>query len=147
MNMIFDKKQIDQLHEGLTLRPAQWSDFEAVVDLVRVVLTADGDAISAVTPDELEREWKTEGFSLETDVFIVATADGHVVGYEEFVNRHAHAALQGDGYVHPDFRGLGIGTTLLCTLEERARQEMRLAEPDLRVAIMNGMSATDKVSR
>jgi len=147
MNMISDKKQIDQLSEGLTLRPAQWSDLEAVVDLVRDVLTADGDAISVVTPAELEREWKTEGFKLETDVFIVATADGRVVGYEEFVNRHAHAALQGDGYVHPDFRGLGIGTTLLCVLEERARKEISLAEPDLRVSIMNGMSATDKVAR
>ena len=42
-----------------TLRPAQWSDLEAVVDLVRDVLTADGDATSAVTPDELEREWKS----------------------------------------------------------------------------------------
>ncbi len=147
MNMIFDKKQIDQLHEGLTLRPAQWSDLNAVVDLVRVVLTADGDAISAVTPGELEREWKTEGFTLETDVFIVATADGYVVGYEEFVNRHAHAALQGDGYVHPDFRGLGIGTTLLRALEERACKEMELAEPDLRVYIVNGMSAADKAAR
>jgi len=130
-----------------TLRPAQWSDLEAVVDLVRVVLTADGDAISAVTSGELEREWKTEGFTLETDVFIVATADGHVVGYEEFVNRHAHAALQGDGYIHPDFRGLGIGTTLIRALEKRARKEMELAEPDLRVYIINGMSAADKAAR
>src|SRR5258706_7073907 len=147
MNMIFDKKQIDQLHEGLTLRPAQWSDLEAVVDLIRVVLTADGDAISAVTPGELEREWKTDGFTLETDVFIVATADGRVVGYEEFVNRHVHATLQGDRYVHPDFRGLGIGTTLLRALEERACKEMELAEPDLRVYIVNGMSAAEKVAR
>jgi len=146
MNMITDKKQIDQLATGLTLRAAQWSDLEAVVALVRDVLTADGDAVSATTPGELEREWKTEGFVLETDAFVVTNADGHVVGYEEFVNRHAHAALQGDGYVHPDFRGLGIGTTLLRALEERARKEMELAEPDLRVAIMNGMSAADKVS-
>src|SRR6476660_9123826 len=101
MNMISDKKQIDQLHAGLTLRPAQWSDLNAVVELVRDVLTADGDAISAVTPGELEREWKTEGFTLETDVFVVTDTNGRVVGYEEFVNRHVHAALQGDGYVHP----------------------------------------------
>jgi len=36
------------------LRTAQWSDLNAVVDLVRDVLTADGDAVSAVTPGELE---------------------------------------------------------------------------------------------
>lgn len=135
------------LAEGFTLRPVQWSDLEAVVAVIRDVLTADGDAVSAVTPGELEREWKTEGFVLETDVFVVTNADGRVVGCEEFVNRHAHAALQGDGYVHPDFRGLGIGTTLLRALEERARNEMELAEPDLRVHIINGMSAADKAAR
>ena len=53
------------------IRPAEWSDLEEVTDLIRVVLTADGDAISAVTSGELEREWKTEDFTLETDVFIV----------------------------------------------------------------------------
>src|SRR5512143_468568 len=129
------------------LRTAQWRDLNAVVDLVRDVLTADGDAVSAVTPGEMEREWKSEGFTLETDAFVVTNVDGRVVGFEEFVNRHAHAVLQGDGYVHPDFRGLGIGTTLLRALEERARQEMQLAEPDLRVTIMTGMSAADKVAR
>ena len=129
------------------LRPAQWSDLEAVTDLIRVVLTADGDATSAVTPNELEREWKSEGFTLEIDAFVAVNDHGRVVGFEEFGNRHAHASLQGDGYVHPDFRGLGIGTALLRALEERACQEMKLAEPDLRVYIMNGMSAADKVSR
>ena len=132
---------------NLKLRTAQWSDLNAVVDLVRDVLTADGDAVSAVTPGELEREWQAEGFMLETDVFLVTTPDGRVVGYEEFVNRHAHAALQGDGYVHPDFRGLGIGTALLQALEERACKEMELAERDLRVYIINGMSAADKSAR
>jgi len=132
---------------NLKLRTAQWSDLNAVVDLVRDVLTADGDAVSAVTPGELEREWQAEGFMLETDVFLVTTPDGRVVGYEEFVNRHAHAALQGDGYVHPDFRGLGIGTALLQALEERACKEMELAERHLRVYIINGMSAADKSAR
>jgi mycothiol synthase len=131
----------------LKLRTAQWSDLNAVVDLIRDVLTADGDAVSAVTPAELEREWKSEGFVLETDAFLVTTAYGRVVGYEEFVNRHAHAALQGDGYVHPDFRGLGIGTALLQALEERARKEIELAEPDLRVYIINTMSAADTSAR
>jgi mycothiol synthase len=129
------------------LRTAQWRDLNAVVDLIRDVLTADGDAVSAVSPGELEREWKAEGFTLEADAFVVTNADGRVVGFEEFVNRHAHAVLQGDGYVHPDFRGLGIGTALLQALEERARKEMELAEPDLRVYIINGMSAADKAAR
>ncbi|MEP6895009.1 MAG: GNAT family N-acetyltransferase [Chloroflexota bacterium] len=145
MNMAIDTKI--GLGAGLALRPAQWSDLEAVANLIRDVLTADGDAVSAVTPAELEREWKSEGFVLDTDAFVVVNFNGQVIGFEEFNNRHAHAALQGDGYVHPDFRRLGIGTALLRALEIRACKEMELAEPDLRVYIINGMSAADKVSR
>ena len=50
MNISFDKKQTFMLHTGMQLRTAQWSDLNAVVDLIREVLTADGDAVSAVTP-------------------------------------------------------------------------------------------------
>ena len=86
--MTLDKKQTSTLNAGLTLRPAQWSDLEAVANLVRDVLTVDGDAVSAVTPAELKREWKSEGFVLETDAFVVVNANGVVVGFEEFNNRH-----------------------------------------------------------
>jgi len=129
------------------VRAAQWNDLEAVTDLIREVLTADGDAMSAVTVSELEREWKTEGFTLETDAWVAVTQDGRIVGCEEFNHRHAHAYFSGDGYVHPEFRGLGIGTALLRMVIERACKEMELAEPDLRVYIRNGMSGADQSAR
>jgi ribosomal protein S18 acetylase RimI-like enzyme len=66
-----------------------------------------------------------------------------VIGYEEFDNRAQHAMLSGDGYVHPNFRNLGVGTVLLRALDERARQEMTLAAPDLRVFIRNGLDVKD----
>ena len=34
-----------------TLRSVQWSDVEAVADVMRDVLAADGDEMSAVTPE------------------------------------------------------------------------------------------------
>jgi mycothiol synthase len=135
------------LAPGLRLRTARWTDLQPVTQLILDVCTADGDPTVAVTSEELEREWKSPGFELEKDAWVVETADGHIVGYEEFTNRHAHASLMGDGYVHPDDHGLGIGTTLLRALEARARAEMELAEPDLRVFIRNGMMAGDMVSR
>ncbi len=67
-------------------------------------------------------------------------------GYEEFVNRYAHASMMGDGYVHPDTMGLGIGTTLLHALEKRARYELDLAEPEHRVYIRNSMAMNDTVA-
>ena len=133
--------------ERFTVRPTQWTDLQAVTTLIREVLTADGDAMSAVTSAELAREWQSEGFSLETDAWVAVMEDGRVVGCEEFNHRHAHAYFNGDGYVHPEFRGLGIGTALLRKVEERARAEMQLADPDLRVYIRNGMSGADQAAR
>ena len=133
--------------KSLELRAARWADLEPVAQLILDVCTNDGDATIAVSSEELRVEWETPGFNLETDAWVVTTADGRMVGYEEFVNKYAHASLQGDGYVHPDFMGLGIGTTMLHALEERARQEMTLADPKQRVFIRNGMSIGDTVSR
>ncbi|HEX2997890.1 MAG TPA: GNAT family N-acetyltransferase [Anaerolineales bacterium] len=131
------------LAQGLKLRPAGWADLEPVTQLILDVCTADGDPTVATTSEELAREWKSPGFELEKDAWVVETTDRHIVGYEEFVERHAHAHLVGDGYVHPDYRGLGIGTTMLRAVEVRAREELKLAEPDLRVFIRNGMAVGD----
>ena len=136
-----------RLEPGLKLRTAQWADLEPVAQLILDVCTNDGDAAVAVSPEELRSEWEIPGFNLESDAWVVTTADGRVVGYEEFVNRYAHASLQGDGYVHPDFMGKGIGTAMLRALEQRARKEIELAEPEHRVFIRNGMSIGDSVSR
>lgn len=129
------------------LRAARWTDLEPVAQLILDVCTSDGDATMAVSPAVLKNEWKNPGFNLETDAWVMTTADGRVVGYEEFVDRHAHVSLQGDGYVHPDFMGKGIGTAMLHALEKRARKEMELADPEHRVFIRNGMAIGDTVSR
>ncbi len=135
------------LDTGLSLRPTQWADVKPVAKLILDVCTADGDPTVAVTPEELERDWKSPGFDLEKNAWVVETDDGRIVGYEEFNDRHAHASLMGDGYVHPEYMGRGVGTAMLRAAEARARDEMKLAEPDLRVFIRNGMSIGDTVSR
>lgn len=131
------------LDSEFTLRPAHWPDLEAVARLIYDVCAADGDEVLAVSPDELRVEWETPGFDLARDARVVTTSDGHVVGFEEFNFRDGHASLQGDGYVHPDFMGRGIGTALMRALETRAREEIPLAAPDLRVFIRNGMSMSE----
>lgn len=135
------------LDSSLILRHAAWSDLEPVTQLILDVCTADGDPTVAVTSEELAREWKSEDFTLETDAWVVEAPSGQIVGYEEFSNRHVHAVLGGDGYVHPDYLGRGIGTAMLRALDERALEEMKLAEPDLRVYIRNGLSIGDTVGR
>jgi mycothiol synthase len=133
------------LDPSLKLRPVKWSDLEAVAQLIYDVCAADGDAVVAVTPEELKHEWETPGFDLERDAFLVETNDGRLVGYEEFFNEHEHARLRTDGYVHPDFKGGGIGTALLRRVEQRAREELELAEPDVRVSLCSTTDQRDAV--
>lgn len=134
------------LDPSLKLRSVQWGDLDAVTQLIYEACAADGDTVVAVTADELKHEWQTPGFDLEADAFLVETRDGHVVGYEEFFNEYEHAKLRTDGYVHPDVRGRGIGTALLRIIEQRARDEMTLAGPDLRVSLHSTIDNRDPVS-
>lgn len=130
----------------LILRAAQWEDRDAVAQLIYEVCEADGDATVAVTPEELENEWKTEGFTLERDAFVMQTSAGSIVGYEEFFNEHEHYNLRTDGYVHPKFTKQGIGTTLLRRIEARAREEIQRAQPDLRVFLRSTIDNRDEAS-
>lgn len=128
---------------GLRLRPARWADLNAVAQLIYDVCEADGDTTVAVTPEELQNEWQNFSFNLETDAFVMETLDGRIVGFEEFGNEHGYFSLRTDGYVHPRFKGMGIGTTLLRAVEERARGEMALAKPGLRVFLHSTLDRHD----
>jgi mycothiol synthase len=138
---------INHLPPGFTLRSAAWDDLGAVTQLIYKVCEADGDTTVSVSKDDLKREWLTPGFSLEKDSWVVSAPDGQLVGFEVFNNIHEHASLEGDGYVHPQFKDLGIGSVLLEKLDARACQEVHLAAPDLRVFIRNGLDTDDKSGR
>jgi mycothiol synthase len=132
------------LDPSLTLRPLRWTDLEGVAKLIYDVCEADGDTTVALTPEELRNEWNTPGFNLETDAFVVETKDGRVVGFEELTDNNEHIEWQTDGYVHPEFKGLGIGTSLLRKIGGRAQEQLELAEPGLRVTLRSIMDNKDE---
>jgi mycothiol synthase len=132
------------LDPSLKLRPARWEDINAIANLSHEVAKMEGDASFVMTAEELANAWRSEGFLVERDVFVVETQNGRVVGSEEFYNESGHFKLKADGCVHPEFRGLGIGTSLLEKAVERAKAEMELAEPDLRVFLQTGFNNKDE---
>ncbi|MEP7135201.1 MAG: GNAT family N-acetyltransferase [Chloroflexota bacterium] len=134
------------LDPSLNLRPARWSDLNAVAKLTHDVAVMEGDASFVLTAEELANEWKGEGFSVERDVFVVETRAGRVVGSEEFYSEQNHTKFKADGCVHPEFRGLGIGTSLLEKVGERARAEMERAETDVRVVSQSMINNKDDIA-
>lgn len=131
------------LEPGFKLRPLKISDADAVAQLVYAACLADGDAIAAISAEELIHEWQNPGFDVDNDGFVVQTPEGRVAGYAELINVQGHSTLEMNGNVHPDFKGRGIGTTLLRTVEKCARQIMSLAESDARVVIKTTLNKND----
>jgi mycothiol synthase len=132
------------LDPSLTLRPARWTDLNAVAKLTQDVAEMEGDSLFVLAADELANQWKSEGFNVERDVFVVETQEGRVVGSEEFYHEGNHSKLNADGCVHPEFRGLGIGSSLLEKIDERAQAELELAASDGRVFIQSLINNKDE---
>lgn len=140
----------DLLPPEYMIRRPTMEDLAAVTHLVRLYdLQQDGE--TTFTENDMGEEWEKPRFRLDEDAWVICAPgeDGAplVVGYQEVWNRKDHAFLQGDGYVHPDFNGRGIGTTLLRLAEARAREHIPLAPEEARVYIRNGVSGSDPAAR
>ncbi|HSF80048.1 MAG TPA: GNAT family N-acetyltransferase [Anaerolineales bacterium] len=134
------------LPENYTLRHPTSSDLEGVSDLIIACDLADRGK-SEYSTEDLGQEWRKPGFELGEDAWVALAEDGVIVGYEEVYNRKDHYRLDGDGYVHPEHRGQGIGTTLLRVMEERAREHLLHAPTERRVTLRNGVNAADQAGR
>jgi mycothiol synthase len=130
------------LGDNWIIHPPVMADLDAVVDLINTCARAD-IGTDNITPARLRTLWTDERFQLATDAWIVATRDGRLAGYADFGDEEPPETYQMSGYVHPDYGGRGIGTHLLGLIEQRARQAMIDAPPDLRIALQNGIYATN----
>jgi mycothiol synthase len=99
----------------LVTRAPTLDDAQAVTELV---IACDVDEYGApdFELDDLLTDWRTPGFDLAEDARVVA-ADVRVVAYAALV-RSDYA----DVYVHPDFRGRGLGSELREWTERRAAE-------------------------
>lgn len=130
-----------------TVRNATQEDVDDVVELIRAVEADEQNQIET-TREELEDWWKFFNLEEDTWVAVVQGPDGgeQVVGYMELLDRRDHCRLNADGYVHPEYLGLGIGTALLEKMEARAREHIPLASEGKRVYIQNGIVADSRAA-
>lgn len=109
-----------------TIRDAQVDDLEAIFDIYNHEVL-QGTATFDTEPRVAGRDdgWLTERNRKRHPV-IVAEIEGRVVGWASlnpWSSRGAYArTVEGSVYAHRDFRGRGVGRTLLAALIERARE-------------------------
>lgn len=147
---LFSSQTTEPLPDGFWLRPAEQDDLMAITKLIQAVDLSDlGE--SDFDEKELLEGWQRPRFNLAEDAWVVETLSEQgqrlLVGYEELWTRPSIARMDGDGYVHPDYRGLGIGTALLRRLEQRALALLPLSDSGLRAYVRNGMEANDTAGR
>jgi mycothiol synthase len=128
----------DLFTNNFRVRAPEMDDLNAVVEML---LASDMDEWGEpdTSVEEIRSEWQAVSFNLETDAWVVVDSSGRIVGYASIRDR-GHESIMSFAKVHPDFRGLGIGTHLVELTEERARQHIPLAQPDARVTLSTHIS-------
>ena len=103
------------LPAGLSTRPLRFDDVGEVAGLAIAAELADlGEAV--VEEADLVADWSRPSADLAATT-VGVLADGRIVGYAELISSD-----RGDAAVHPDHRGLGIGTWLAHWMQQRARE-------------------------
>jgi mycothiol synthase len=135
------------LDASLTIRAVRWNDLNTIAQLIYAICEAEGDTSVAMTPEDLENEWKYEGFDPEQDAFVIETREGRAVGYGALFDVGEHCELSGDIYTHPQFKGLGVDAALLHAMEIGARKHIELADPNARVFIRTVLDSKDAAGK
>lgn len=137
-------EEIAQLLEGFVIRRPTLEDATGVNAMMiasDIALVGEGDSeISDILDD-----WQNPEVDLQKDVWVVCNAEGQIVGYE-IVFDELGGRLSTDGYVHPDYCGLGIGTALLRLAEARAREFIPKYPDDIYIDFMLGLYGHDSIS-
>jgi mycothiol synthase len=122
----------------LSVRAPIRADAEAVTDLV-VAVDVDEYGVPDFELDDLLSDWASPAFDLTQDAWLVEAPDGRLAAYAVL-----YFDDDADVYVHPGFRGRGIGTQLLELVERRA---LARAEPGASVLTGQALSTRDTAGR
>lgn len=115
----------------MNVRAPTPDDFGTVLEVLHAADAAvAGDSDWAAS--DLADTWAE--LDLERDAWVIEL-DGRIAGYADFVAKGGR--FLGDGYVHPELRGRGVGSALLRLTEARAREEEPKVPAGERVYLQN----------
>ncbi len=130
------------LPEGCAGRAPRPDDLEAIVGLIAAFEIAHEGA-AEVSLDDLRGTWQRARFDMENDAWAVEARDGAIVGYANVWSREDYAHIEGDGYVHPEHPGRGIGRWLVLAMKRRAAELATRAEGGTKVLLRSTVIAAD----
>ena len=133
------------LPRGYTVRPSQEEDLEAMTQLARACeleLYGTGET----TLEDMLHYWQEPDFNRETDSWVIFSPESRLVAWAR-TDHHEHARIYLDANVHPEYCGRGLGTYVLQLAEQRARQHIALAPPDVRVVLSVGEENRNTAAR
>lgn len=135
------------LPEGFTARPSVMNDLEETVNLYNA-WSSDVLGVNRYDVDQERIDWKAPGFNLATDTRAVLSPKGRIVAQALVWDvDEPHVQIHSFGRVHPDYRGLGIGSSLIAWEEARAREAIGRAPDNARVAISQTVPDGDGISQ
>ena len=124
---------VTELLEGYTTRAPMHEDAEAVAALISACQVADTGA-SDMSVEELLDDWHP--LDLAEEAVLVSAPDGRAAGYADVINR-SFVTVSVYGYVHPDYRGIGIGAFLVDWGERWTHERMPRAPENARIVVQH----------
>lgn len=140
MNNIAPHEKIN-LPDGFTIRAAQMSDLESVVDMINDS-NAQEDRKERHTYDVTRSEWEQPVFDLEKQSQLVVSADGRIAGYVEI-----HVDVPAKMYlwhrIHTDYGDTTVGNVLTQWAADTAQTYVHKVPEDVRVVFHAGSRPND----
>ena len=125
-----------------TARPARLEDADAVCALCNVH-SMKWKGICTHDAREIEVEWQSPGFCLDTDTCVIHNQDSHLIAYAAvWDTNEPHVNVYGLFYIRPEHEDEALEESLLIWLEDRARGAIDRAPADARVIL--AQSAMDR---
>lgn len=122
---------------NLVARPTTMDDLEAFYTLNDIAMHEEHGGNNE-TIDDIRASWSRPGYDLSRSSRSIYTADGQMVGYVNVWDVGETPVRPWTwGFVHPDYRGQGLGTALVQWAIERGRQAIDRVPENAQVTLMS----------
>jgi mycothiol synthase len=132
-----------ELPEGYATRTPQRGDAQAVASLISACQIADTGA-SDMSVEEMLDDWHS--LDLAEEAVILTSPQGRIAAYADVFNR-SFVIVSIYGYVHPDYRGVGLGSYLVAWGERWTRDHMPQAQQNARVVAQHYINSANEAAQ